>query len=93
MAAAQKPITTVSTKGQIILPKEIRHSRHWEPGTKLTVEETPDGVLLKAAPIFPPTRDEDVFGSLRYKGRPKTPEETEAAIAAEVKRRHARGRY
>ncbi|HTT84550.1 MAG TPA: AbrB/MazE/SpoVT family DNA-binding domain-containing protein [Rhizomicrobium sp.] len=93
MAAVEKPTTTVSTKGQIILPKAIRHRRHWEPGTKLTVEETPDGVLLKAAPIFPPTRSEDVFGSLRYPGRPKTPEEMGAGIAAEVKRRHARGRY
>jgi AbrB family looped-hinge helix DNA binding protein len=93
MAAAEKPITTVSTKGQIILPKAIRHRRHWEPGTKLTVEETPDGVLLKAAPLFPPTRYEDVYGSLQYKGKPKTLEEMEAGIANEVRRRHARGRY
>ena len=93
MAVTEKPITTVSTKGQVILPKAIRSSRHWEPGTKLTVEETPDGVLLKAASIFPPARDEDVYGSLRYRGKPKTLEEMEAEIAAEVKRRHARGRY
>jgi AbrB family looped-hinge helix DNA binding protein len=93
MTVTEKPITTVSTKGQVILPKAIRHRRRWEPGTKLTVEETPDGVLLKAVPIFPPTRSEDVFGSLRYKGKPKTLEEVEAGIAAEVKRRHARGRY
>ncbi len=93
MAVTEKSITRVSTKGQIILPKAIRNRRHWEPGTKLTVEETPDGVLLKAAPIFPPTRSEEVFGSLRYTGKPKTLEEIEAGIAAEVKRRHARGRY
>ena len=93
MAAAEKPITTVSTKGQIILPKAIRHRRHWEPGTKLTVEETPDGVLLKAAPLFPPTRYEDVYGSLQYKGKPKTLEEMQAGIADEVRLRHARGRY
>ena len=57
------------------------------------VEETPDGVLLKAAPLFPPTRYEDVYGSLQYKGKPKTLEEMEAGIANEVRRRHARGRY
>ncbi|HEX4158910.1 MAG TPA: hypothetical protein VHY79_10570 [Rhizomicrobium sp.] len=93
MAVTEKPITTVSTKGQVILPRAIRHRRHWEPGTKLTVEETPDGVLLKAAPIFSPTRPEDVFGSLKYEGRPKTLEEMDAGIVAEAKRRHARGRY
>lgn len=32
------------------------------------VEETPDGVLLKAAPLFKPTRHEDVAGMLAYDG-------------------------
>ena len=93
MAVAEKATTTVSTKGQVILPKAIRQRRHWGPGTRLLVEETPDGVLLKPAPLFPPTRPEDVAGILAYKGRPKTLEEMDAAITAEVKRRHARGRY
>ena len=82
--------TKVSTKGQVILPKAIRQQRRWEPGTRLTVEDTPDGVLLKAAPLFAPTRPEDVFGSLPFKGPPKTLEEMEASIITEAKRRHAR---
>jgi hypothetical protein len=44
-------------------------------------------------PVFPPTRPEDVAGMLRYTGRPKTLKEMDEAITAEVKRRHARGRY
>jgi hypothetical protein len=43
--------------------------------------------------VFTPTRPEDVQGSLHYTGRPKTIEEMDEAITAEVKRRHARGRY
>jgi hypothetical protein len=66
---------------------------NWAPGTRLVVEETPDGVLPKAAPVFAPTRPEEVAGMLAYRGRPKTLEEMDAAIAAEVKRRRARGRY
>jgi AbrB family looped-hinge helix DNA binding protein len=85
--------TMLSTKGQVILPKAIREQRHWKAGTRLTVEDTAEGVLLKPAPAFPPTRPEDVLGMLRYKGPPKTVEEMNAAIDAEVKRRHARGRY
>ena len=85
--------TTVSTKGQVILPKAIRDRLKWTPGTELTVEETDAGVLLKLAPVFEPTKPEDVAGSLRYTGRPKTIAEMDAAIAAEVRRRHARGRY
>lgn len=93
MPISEKSTTTVSTKGQVILPKAIRERRKWTAGTRLIVEETADGVLLKPAPLFAPTRPEDVFGMLRYSGPPKTIEEMDAAIAAEVKRRRARGRY
>jgi AbrB family looped-hinge helix DNA binding protein len=93
MPRAERLATTVSTKGQVILPKAIRQRRNWPAGTRLVVEDTPDGVLLKAAPVFPPTRPEDVAGMLAYRGPPKTLEEMEAAITAEVKRRRARGRY
>ncbi|MGA9866070.1 MAG: AbrB family transcriptional regulator [Acetobacteraceae bacterium] len=93
MATAEKLTTTLSTKGQVILPAEIRRRRHWDAGTKLVVEDTPDGVLLKAAPLFAPTKMEDVFGCLPYDGPPRTIEEMNASIEAEVMRRHARGRY
>lgn len=90
---AKTATTTVSTKGQVILPQGIRARKDWKPGTKLIVEERPDGVLLKAAPFFPPSRPEDVFGSLRTGEPAKSLKEMEEAITAEVKRRHARGRY
>ncbi|MPR11765.1 AbrB/MazE/SpoVT family DNA-binding domain-containing protein [Microvirga tunisiensis] len=90
MTKAERLMTVVSTKGQVILPKSIRQHRHWDPGTRLVVEETPEGVLLKAAPVFAPTQPDDVYGSLPYQGPPKTLEDMEASIVAEAKRRHAR---
>ena len=57
MVGAQERITTViSTKGQVILPKMIRDQRHWTVGTKLVVEDTPDGVLFESTPGL--SRDE-----------------------------------
>jgi AbrB family looped-hinge helix DNA binding protein len=85
--------TTVSTKGQVILPKAIRERRKWAAGTRLIVEETPEGVLLKPASPFKPTRHEDVAGMLAYSGPAKTLEEMDAAITEEVKARRARGEY
>ncbi|WIG55912.1 MAG: transcriptional regulator AbrB [Rhodanobacteraceae bacterium] len=93
MGSDPKITTTVSTKGQVILPKAIRGKRHWHAGTRLVVEDTPDGVLLKNAPLFKPTRPEDVFGMLGYRGEAKTIPQMEAAVAEEVQRRHACGRY
>lgn len=90
MAATEKLTTTLSTKGQVILPSAIRQRREWSAGTRLTVEETADGVLLRPAPAFAETRPEDVFGALPYKGKPKSIAEMDAGVLAEARRRHAR---
>lgn len=89
MARAENLTTTVSTKGQVILPSAIRQRREWGAGTRLTIEETAEGVLLKPAAAFAETRPEDVFGALRWKGKPKTLEEMDAGVLAEARRRHA----
>jgi AbrB family looped-hinge helix DNA binding protein len=88
-----KTSTVVSTKGQVILPKAIREARHWAPGTRLVVEDRPEGVLLTPEALFPPSKHADVFSCLKARGPAKTLAEMDAAIAAESKRRHARGRY
>ncbi len=49
--------------------------------------------FAEARSLFRRDEAEDVFGSLKYKGKAKTIEEMNAAIEIEVKRRHARGRY
>ena len=85
--------TRLSTKGQIILPKNIRTSRAWAPGTTFTVEETGDGILLRPAGRFPETRIDEVAGCLRSRRKAATIAKMDAAIAREVSRRHDRGRY
>jgi AbrB family looped-hinge helix DNA binding protein len=93
MPTGPKPTTTVSTKGQVVLPSAVRERRGWSAGTELVVEDTPDGVLLTEKPAFAPTRPKDVFGSLPWKGKAKSLADMKAGIAAEAKRRHARDRY
>lgn len=83
-------VTRLSTKGQVILPKAVRERRRWAAGTRLVVEDTPEGVLLKVAPAFEPTRHEDVFGSLAYRGPSRTQADMEAGVAREARRRHDR---
>ena len=85
--------TRLSTKGQIILPKAVRTSRAWGPGTEFTVEETGDGILLRPAVSFPETTVDQVAGCLPFKGRSKSLAQMRAAIDREVARRHDSGRY
>jgi bifunctional DNA-binding transcriptional regulator/antitoxin component of YhaV-PrlF toxin-antitoxin module len=86
-ATRGKHTATLSTKGQVILPKAICGQRRWATGTRPTVEDTPDGVLLKPAPVFAPTSIDVVFGSLRHEGPARSIEDMDAAIMAEAKRR------
>ena len=39
--------TVLSSKGQIIIPKSVRSALRWGPGMRLSVQDTPEGVLLK----------------------------------------------
>ena len=96
MPDPERLTTTVSTKGQVILPKAVRERRGWSAGTRLLVEDTADGVLLKRAPAFALTRSEEVFGMLPRRvspeadprsDAPKSVEEMDAAVLLEARRR------
>ena len=39
--------TVLSTRGQVVLPKEVRDRLRLEPGQRLAVEIAEDGVLLR----------------------------------------------
>ena len=85
-------ITKVSSKGQVVIPKQVRDAHGWREGTELIVENTSQGVLLRPKRIFKPTTVEEVAGCLakHYKGPARSIEEMDAAIEAEAVRRYKR---
>ena len=78
--------TLLSSKGQVIIPKTIRSSHHWKPGTRFVVEDVQGGVLLKPLSSFPATDLESGLGSVGYKGAAKSLDEIQAAIDDELAR-------
>ncbi|MBA3013953.1 MAG: AbrB/MazE/SpoVT family DNA-binding domain-containing protein [Proteobacteria bacterium] len=74
------PTTSLSSKGQVIIPKPIRALHNWHPGQKLEIIDTGDGILLKAATPFTATTLDQVTGCLPHHGPAKTIEEMEEAI-------------
>jgi AbrB family looped-hinge helix DNA binding protein len=84
---ATRNTTVISTKGQVILPKAIRDQRQWPPGTRLEVEQHPEGVLLKPAAAFPATQVDALFGVLKSGRSAMTVEDMALVIAQEAKRR------
>ena len=77
--------TTLSSKGQVIIPKPLRDARRWNPGQRFDIVESEEGIMLKPAKPFPPTTLKDVSGCLAYRGKPKTLAEMEEAIARGIK--------
>lgn len=83
----------LSSKGQIVLPVQLRRAHRWEPGTQFRVEDTPEGVLLVPLGNQDVTTLDDVAGSLVYSGPPVSVAQMDEAVARSAKERHARGRY
>ncbi|WP_082627951.1 AbrB/MazE/SpoVT family DNA-binding domain-containing protein [Pseudohongiella spirulinae] len=46
--------TRLSTKGQVIIPKHIRETHHWDPGMEFQVVEFEGDVLLEPKAAFSP---------------------------------------
>jgi AbrB family looped-hinge helix DNA binding protein len=78
--------TLLSSKGQVIIPKSIRTSHHWKPGTRFVVEDVQGGVLLKPVSSFPATDLQSGLGCTGYKGAAKSLDEMQAAVDEEVAR-------
>ena len=77
--------TKLSTKGQLIIPRDLRQRLGWHPGTELEVEERDGGVVLRLPIDLPETSLDDLVGCAGYKGPRRTLEEMEEAIARGVR--------
>lgn len=79
--------TRLSTKGQLIIPKEIRDRFGWEPGLEVTLEEGDGFLVLRPVADLPETRLEDLVGCAGYHGPRRSLAEMEAAVARAARER------
>ena len=61
--------TRISSKGQIVIPKQIRDRHRWRPGTELAVIDVAGGVRIEALQRGKTLTAGDVFGCLQHKGK------------------------
>lgn len=73
--------TKLSTKGQLIIPQEIRTRLGWRAGTELEVEEREGGVILRLPIELPTTSLAELIGCSGYQGPRRSIEEMDEAIA------------
>lgn len=76
--------TTLSAKGQIVIPKLTRDRLRMRPGQRFEVVETPEGVLLKRLPTKGRLPFEEAMARIgklaRYTGPPVSIEEMNETI-------------
>lgn len=72
--------TRLSTKGQLIIPKEIRDRHGWDAGAELEIEDRGDHVVVRRVESLPETTLEDLIGCTGYQGPSHTLEEMDEAI-------------
>ena len=66
---------TLSSKGQVVIPKEIRDELQWKAGVELTLISSPSGITLKAKPKNTGRNLADLIGMLKHDGPPLSTEE------------------
>ncbi|MDD4962802.1 MAG: AbrB/MazE/SpoVT family DNA-binding domain-containing protein [Gallionella sp.] len=78
----------LSTKGQFVIPNEMRKSHHLEVGAEFAISFVGNEIRLTPLPMFPLTTVDDVAGVLSRRGAKKTDEKvTRAKIAKMLKAR------
>jgi AbrB family looped-hinge helix DNA binding protein len=87
--------TTLSAKGQVVIPKDVRDRLGLKPGQKLDVSESGGAIVLRAAPTRPTLTMEEAVARLReiihYDGPPVSIEEMNATIDEEWAKSGMRG--
>jgi AbrB family looped-hinge helix DNA binding protein len=81
--------TTLSSKGQIVIPQEIRKCHGWKPGVTFTIIDEGNTLILKPVSSRTTTTLADVVGCAGYTGPKKSLEEMDAGIIEEARKQAA----
>jgi len=64
-------IATLSERGQIVIPQDVREKMHLEPGSKFAVFSIEDSIVLKKIEIPSLEKWDDVLKPLRAEAKKK----------------------
>jgi AbrB family looped-hinge helix DNA binding protein len=78
--------TVLSQKGQVVIPKRIRQARGWEPGLRLVVEPTAEGLSLRPLQATRADVAASLLGAVGYRGPRRSLTEMEAGIRQGARR-------
>ena len=80
MSTVKRETIRMSSKGQLVIPRRIRDSLHWDSGTELTVIVSGKGVAIQPVKQGTGKRLEQFRGCLDYSGPWVSDEELQAPV-------------
>ena len=72
--------TTLSSKGQVIIPKSIRADQNWHIGQEFEVLVTPEGVLFRPKAVFSASTLDEVLAFAKPGAKTKSQAEIDEAM-------------
>ena len=87
-------VTRLSTKGQVVIPKDVREHFHWDANTQLQITKTARGIFLE--PVQP-KRKTLTWAEFREmlppppEGPPATDEDWRKSIEEDIRKRWSEG--
>lgn len=81
--------TRLSSKGQVVIPRQIRQNHGWRPGVAFTIIEEGDTLILKPIASRTTVDIKDVIGCAGYVGEKKSLAEMDAGILEEARKQAA----
>jgi AbrB family looped-hinge helix DNA binding protein len=88
---AVMPITHLSSRGQIVIPKSIREAHNWTAGQEFEIVESGNALVLRPKKPFPETTLDEVAGCLEYDGPPIPVEQLSGTYALQKKLKQEKG--
>ena len=78
--------TTLSAKGQVVIPRAVRERHAWGAGTEFSVEDQGNVIVLRPIGLGPSAAVESLLGCTGYHGPPKSLEDMDDGIARGARR-------
>ena len=72
----------LSTKGQLVIPRQVRERHGWTTGTEFALEEQGDALVLRPVAALRTTSVKELMGCLHHEGPALSLEQMDDAIAA-----------
>ena len=81
------PRATLSTKGQIVIPRELRQRHRLVPGASFEIESDGENIVLRQLPEVRATTLGELVGCTGYRGPRRSLADMERAIARGARER------